>query len=177
MFAVLALVDGFIGHALPVSGRGQSVIGGIVVGLLLNLLVVVLLARPFGALLRRRRTDLPVGVSRDYAGTFAIALVTAGFLAAGLANAANIRADNAALRDALVRAEAYIGDHAPPDFLRNLQYPNTYTIQSGSIYRTCVPNTARTRDYCVVVRRSLPLARSVVPDGSEPNSVLSAGTN
>jgi hypothetical protein len=177
MFVVLALADGVIGTALPVSGRGQDIAGGVLVGLALNLVVVVLLSRPLGALVRRRRRDLPVGVARNYAGTFCLLLVSAGFVAAGLANRSDIRSDDAAFRDALVRAVAFIGDRAPAQFRRNVTHPDTYTIQPGSIYRTCVPNAAGTRTYCVVVRRSLPFARSVVFDGYESNAVFATGAN
>jgi hypothetical protein len=174
-FVVLALVDGLIGHGLPVSGRSQSIPAGIVVGLTLNLLAVVLLSRPLGAVLRRRRRDLPVGVARNYSGTLCLVLITAGFVAAGVANRSDIQSDNAAFRDALVRAIAFIGDRAPAQFRRNATHADTYTIQVGSIYRTCVPNLAGTRTYCVVVRRALPFAQSVIFDGYEPNAVFAAG--
>jgi hypothetical protein len=42
------------------------------------------------------------------------------------------------------------------------------------IYRTCVADRSG-RYYCVVVDRSKPFARSVMRDGSEPNSLLSQG--
>lgn len=177
MFVVLSLADGLVGHALPVSGHRQSVPGGVVVGLGLNLLAVVLLSRPLGAVLRRCRRDLPRGVARNYAGTLCIVLISCGFVAAGLATRSDLRSDDAAYRDAFVRAAAFIGDRAPATFRRNLAHADTYTIQTGSIYRTCVPNRTRTRTYCVIVRRSLPLARSVVFDGYEPNSVFAAGAN
>jgi hypothetical protein len=175
MFVVLALADGVIGNALPVSGRRQDIAGGVLVGLGLNLVVVVLLSRPLGALVRRRRRDLPVAVARNYAGTFCLILVSAGFVVAGLANRSDIRSDDAAFRDALVRAVAFIGDRAPAQFRRNVTHPDTYTIQPGSVYRTCVPNAAGTRTYCVVVRRSLPFARSVAFDGYESNAVFATG--
>ena len=174
---MLSLVDGLVGRSLPVSGRQQSVAGGVVVGLALNLLAVVLLSRPLGAVLRRRRRDLPAVVARNYAGTMCLVLITAGFVIAGLANRSDIRSDDAAYRDAVVRAVAYIGDRAPVKFRRNAAHADTFTIQPGSIYRTCVPNRAHTRTYCVIVRRSLPFARSVVFDGYEPNSVFAAGVN
>jgi hypothetical protein len=177
MFIVVSLVDGLIGHALPVSGHQQSVAGGIVVALALNLLAVVLLSRPVGALLRRRRRDLPTEVARNYAGTLCLALIAAGFVAAGLANRSNLRSDDVAFRDALVRAEAYIGDRAPAQFRANAARADTYVIQADSIYRVCVPNSAHMRTYCVIVRRSLPFARSVVFAGYEPNSLFAAGTN
>jgi hypothetical protein len=177
MFAVLSLADGLIGHALPVSGHQQSVPGGVVVGLALNLLAVVLLSRPLGAVLRRRRRDLPKAIARNYAGTLCLILISCGFVAAGLATRSDLRSDDADYRDAFVRAAAYIGDRAPAQFRRNLAHADTFTIQTGSIYRTCVPNPARTRTYCVIVRRSLPFARSVSFDGYEPNSVFAAGAN
>lgn len=177
MFVILSLADGLVGHTLPVSGHRQSVPGGVVVGLGLNLLAVVLLSRPLGAVLRRGRRDLPRGVARNYAGTLCLLLISCGFVAAGLATRSDLRSDDAAYRDAFVRAAAFIGDRAPATFRRNLAHADTYTIQTGSIYRTCVPNRARTRTYCVIVRRSLPLARSVVFDGYEPNSVFAAGAN
>jgi hypothetical protein len=177
MFAVLSVVDGLIGTVLPVSGARQSVAAGVVVGLALNLLSVVLLSRPLGAVLRHRRRDLPIAVASNYAGTFCLALITAGFVVAGLANRSNIRFDDAAYRDAVVRAVAFIGDRAPAQFRRNAAHPDTFTIQPDSIYRTCVPNSAHTRTYCVIVRRGLPFARSVVFDGYEPNSVFATGVN
>jgi hypothetical protein len=177
MFIVLSVVDGLIGHALPVSGRQQTVAGGIVVGLALNLLAVVLLSRPLGAVLRRRRRDLPTGVARNYAGTLCLAVIAAGFVVAGLANRSDLRSDDAAFRDALVRAEAYIGDRAPAQFRAHAAQADTYVIQTDSIYRTCVPNSAHTRTYCVIVRRSLPFARSVAFAGYEPNALFAAGTN
>jgi hypothetical protein len=177
LFGVLAVADGVIGHLLPLSTGGQSIPAGVIVGLVLNLLAVVLLSRPLGALLRRRRGDLPAPIARDYAGTFCVCAVTAGFVAVGLAVAPSLRADNGALRDALVRAEAYIGAHAPTQFRHRMEHPSTFTIQPDSVYRTCVLSDDGTRTYCVIVRRSLPLARSVVFDGYTPNSVFAAGAS
>ena len=72
---------------------------------------------------------------------------------------------------------AYIGDRAPNQFRANVTHTDTYTIQAGSVYRTCVPNRADTEDYCVIVRTHMPLASSVTPDGHTPNSVFALGTN
>lgn len=176
-FVVLTIADGFILHALPVAGSTQTIVGGIVAGMVLNLLAVLLLSRPAGALLRRRRTDMPVGVARNYAGAGAVVLVSAVMLIVGLLHHRTIVAQQRALDDAVVRAIAFIGDRAPPQFRANAARTDTYTIQAGSIYRTCVLNRAGTRSYCVIVRTKLPLGRSVVPDGSEPNSVFAAGTS
>ena len=174
-FVVLTIVDGFLLHALPAAGSTQTLVGGIVAGMVFNVLAVLLLSRPGGALLRRRRKDMPVGVARNYAGAGAVALVTAAMLAIGLVHHATIVAQRRALDDAIVRAIAFIGDRAPAEFRANAGHTDTYTIQAGSMYRTCVSNRAGTRDYCVIVKSKLPFARSVVPDGSEPNAIFSAG--
>jgi hypothetical protein len=45
------------------------------------------------------------------------------------------------------------------------------------MYRTCVPNGDGRRSYCVIVKPRLPLARSVVFAGYEPNWLFSEGVN
>jgi hypothetical protein len=174
-FVVMALADGLIGHALPINPPSQSVVSGVVVGLVLNLICIVVLSPPLAALLRRVRRDLPVAIARNYAGTSCVLLVTAGFVGVGLAKRSTITHDSAAMHDALVRAAAYIGDHAPAPFAARADHLDALVIQEGSIYRVCVDNVAQTRDYCVVVREGLPLDRSVTPAGSESNVTLARG--
>jgi hypothetical protein len=176
-FVVVTVADGVILHAFPLVGTSQTLIGGIVAAMVVNLLAVILLSRPLGALLRRRRTDMPVGVARNYAGTGAVALVAAVLVAGGLAHHSTVVNDRRMLDDAVMRAIAFIGARAPQPFRVNVTHPDTYTIEPGYAYRTCVPNRADTRTYCVIVRIQMPFARSVVPDGYEPNSLFSEGTN
>jgi len=174
-FVVMAIADGWIGHALPINPPSQSVISGVVVGLVLNLICIVVLSPAIGALLRRVRPDLPVAIARNYAGVLCVLLVTAGFAGIGLAKRSTITHDSAAMHDAIVRAAAYIGDHAPPPFAARADHLDALVIQEGSIYRVCVHNQMGTRYYCVVVRERLPYARSVTPAGSEPNTTLATG--
>lgn len=176
-FVVLGIADGVLAHALPVAGQTQTVLGGIVLGLFVNLLCIVLLARPVGVLLRRRRRDLPAAIARNYAGTACLVLVTAGFTALGIAHHSTIVSNRSAMRDAVTRASAYIGSRAPAAFRADASRTDTFAIQPGSIYRTCVPNLQATRTYCVIVRDKLPFASSVTPDGYEPNAVFSLGVN
>ncbi len=79
------------------------------------------------------------------------------------------------MREATARAQAWIGDRAPAEFRRNVEELDTYAIQPGSVYRTCVPSPHRSRSYCVIVKTYLPFARSVTFAGYEPNSVFAAG--
>jgi hypothetical protein len=176
-FAVLSVADALIAGLLPATGESASVIGALILAVVLNLIAVIVITIPLGALVRRRRPDLPVIIARDRAGTCAVALVTIGFLALGVAHRPAIEADQSALRDAVARATAWIGDRAPRQFRANLDRLDTYTIQPGSIYRTCVPNATGTRAYCVVVKRFMPFAHSVQFAGSEPNSIFAEGAN
>jgi hypothetical protein len=174
-FVVMAIADGWIGHALPINPPSQSVISGIVVGLVLNLICIVVLSPAIGALLRRVRPDLPVAIARNYAGVLCVLLVTAGFVGVGLAKRSTITHDSAAMHDAIVRAAAYIGDHAPAPFAARADHLDVIAIEEGSIYRVCVDNAQQTRDYCVVVRERVPFGRSVTPAGSEPNANMARG--
>jgi hypothetical protein len=78
---------------------------------------------------------------------------------------------------AIVRAQAYIGDHAPPQFIRHLSFVETYVIQPQSLYRMCVPGSNSGRTYCVIVRLELPYSNSVSFSGYEPNSEFAQGLN
>lgn len=173
-FVVLAVVDALIGHRLPVLDDSEGVIGGLIVALLLNLIAVVVLAWPAAALLRRAWRDMPWSVARNYGGTGCVMLVTAGFVVFGVMHHSTVVANRAALHDAVERAAAYIGARAPAEFRAQASHTDTYTIQAGVVYRTCVYNRAGTRDWCVVVNEH---QRTVKPAGSEPNALLSLGTN
>ncbi len=176
-FVVAAILDGVIATIRPFVGDRQSLAGGVLAGLVLNLLAVLFCSRGLGLVLRRRRGDMPVTVARNYGGTFAVALVSTGLLAVGVARHEGIVDNQQALRDATVRAVAYIGDHAPQTFRANAQRADTFTIQAGAIYRTCTVSQDGRRSYCVIVKPRLPLERSVVFDGYEPNWLFAEGVN
>jgi hypothetical protein len=175
-FILFTLADAVIGNRLPPAGDTESLAAAALLALVANLLAVLFLSRPLGWTIRTRRPDLPGVVARDYGGTVAVLAVTAAILAAGLIHAPAIRASQFAEQDAIARAQAWIGDRAPDEFRRNLQYVSLLEIQPGSIYRACVPNRAATKSYCVIVNRDLPLESSVTFSGSEPNAMLGAGT-
>ncbi|HET9105397.1 MAG TPA: hypothetical protein VFN55_18755 [Solirubrobacteraceae bacterium] len=176
-FVVLTVLDGVFVHARPMVGDGQNLVGGVVIAMVFNVIAILLLARPLGALVHRRRRDMPPVVARDYGGTLGVALVTALMVTAGLVHHGALAGERSTLRDAIARAEAYVGDHAPAPFRLMAAHTDTFTIQAGQVYRTCVPNPAGTRTYCVIVRPRLPLQRSVTFDGYEPNAVFSEGVN
>ncbi len=176
-FVVVTALDGVIIHARPPAGTAQNLAGGIVIAMTFNVIAILLFSQLFGRLIRRRRTDMPIEVARNYGGTAVISLITAIVLGAGLAHHATLTREQHTLHEVVVRAEAFIGDRAPAAFRAMAIHTDTYTIQAGAVYRTCVPDRARTRTYCVIVKPRLPLAESVVFGGYEPNAVLAQGTN
>jgi hypothetical protein len=175
VFVAATAADAYLEHVRPPVGDAQSVASAGLVGLVVNLIAVLLLSRPVGAVMRRVRPELPWVVARNYAGTSAVLAVSAGLLLAGLAHHSTVVANLNAMRDATVRAQAWIGAHAKAEFRRNLELADTFAIQPGSIYRTCVPGQDDRRTFCVIVKTYLPFAQSVSPDGYTPNSVFAQG--
>jgi hypothetical protein len=176
-FTAATVLDGVLVHALPTTGTGEDVFGGVVLGMVLNVLAVVLVSRPGGLLLRRPRPDLPVAVARDYAGTYGVLMVTAALLAAGLIHHPTLVGQQRTLDEVVARAEAYIGDRAPVPFRANAGRTDTFTIEAGIVYRTCVLNLRDTETFCVIVRPRMPFAQSVTFAGYEPNSTFAQGVN
>ena len=168
----LTIADVLVGHLLPPVGEAQSATSALLVALFLNLIAVAIIAPALAILVRRRRQDLPRIVARDYAGTAAVVTVTVGLIAAGIAHHSTVSADHKALETAIGRAQTYIGTHAPDDFRRNVFDTSTYEIEPGSVFRTCVRSTDRSRTYCVVVKTNLPKNESVTFDGYESNTLF-----
>src|ERR1700739_2851545 len=151
-FVLAVFADGVIASVRPFVGDSQSFGGGVLAGLIINLLGVMLLSVPVGALIRRARPDMPAQVARNYGGALVVVVLTAGLLAIGMVHHTGVLSDQRVLDDAIVRAEAYIGDRAPAEFRVNAAHTDTYIIQPGVIYRTCVPSRYRPRYYCVIVK-------------------------
>lgn len=176
-FLLAVLVEGVALTRWPIVGDGQSFPGALLSGLIVSVLAVAAGARPFGALLRRRRPDLPAGVARDYAGTTVVALAAVALVGIGVARHGGIVARRHARHEAVVRAMAYIDLHAPLADRGVTERVDVLTIQDGEIYRVCIPTPTGMRDYCVTVNVALPPARSVRPAGTEPNALLGQGTD
>jgi hypothetical protein len=174
-FVALTIADAFVMHALPFDGDSEAFVPALLFAGFWNFIAVVVVAHPVAALVRRVRRDLPRFVARDYAGSWLVLAIAAILTAAGLVNHATVSSDRAAMRDAEVRAIAWIGFRAPPAFRAGLQRSSTFTIQPGSLYRTCVPNAGGRRTYCVIVNDRQPVSHSVHFAGYEPNSVFAVG--
>jgi len=174
-FIAATIADGLVGHWLPLWGDNHAAMAVGLLGLWLNVIGLIVIGRPLALVLRRRRPDLPVIVARDYAGTSTVGAIAIIVLSAGLIHHQTVVSDHNAREDAITRAQAYIGDRAPPEFRRNLQWVSTVAVQPGSLYRACVPSLDWRRTFCVIVDTGQPFARSVHFDGYEPNATWAAG--
>ena len=182
-FVGLTLLDGAIVRWLPLSGDTESPVAGWLIGLFASLVGIVVVAPPVARGLRRLRPDLPKVVARNSAGAVVVVGVTAVLLLAGALHRQSVSSDQHALQDAIARAQAFIGDRAPPRFRDSLPAVDTLPIQPPQIYRVCVhgsPSAADARTdketYCVVVNRGKRFGRGVKFSGYEPNALLGQGT-
>jgi hypothetical protein len=174
-FVALTVADAIIGHELPPQGQTQSLVAAALLGIVLNVIAVILLSRPLANVWRRARPGLPEMIARDYAGRLVLVSVTGALTIVGIVHRPAILQQQRAMRDAVVRAQAWIGDRAPATFRRNVAFADTFTIEAAHLYRICVPSDDRTRTYCVVVDAKLPFERSVSFAGYESNAVFAAG--
>lgn len=177
-FFVLTLTDAVIVHDLPLSGdSGLSLVGAWVFAAVVSLLAIALLGGLVGRLVRRLRPDMPRVVARNYGGALVTLTASLLMLAGGLIHHPSVVADRSALREAIARATAYIGYHAPSAYQENLRELFTVQLQGPVLYRSCVPDRAGDHLYCVVVNVTKPFSRSVGYSGSESNATLMQGTS
>ena len=150
-FAVLTLVDALLLTVLPIAGdRGTPFVGGLLLAMTFNLILVAVVAPLLALWLRRRRPDLPKVVAQDMTGTVLVGVVTLGFLIGGLIHAP-VRAE--AERDfaaQYVAARDYAHTRAPAQFRDGVDGMTTLKMED-ELYRTCVPGDDPKRWFCMYV--------------------------
>ena len=75
-FCVLTAVDAVVLSRLPFAGGRSTIIGSLLAAGLLNMILLAVVPRPGGWLLRRRRPDLPREIAADFAGAGAMAVLS-----------------------------------------------------------------------------------------------------
>ncbi|MFL5816574.1 MAG: hypothetical protein ACJ76L_03130 [Conexibacter sp.] len=172
LLVVLTCADALLIHWRPLAGDGPTgFFAALLLASFLNLVAIAALAPFVGMAWRRLRPDLPVVVARDRAGVVLVLLVTAGLVAGGTLHHGTVVRNADAAADAHARAVAWIGTYAPAPYRRHLALADTVAVVPGSLYRTCAPDPASGRSWCVVVRPHGAVRR----DGGTPNAVFQAG--
>jgi hypothetical protein len=112
-FALLTVVDAMLLVWLPFEGDGAGAVGAFWFATFLNLLAVALVAPLVGALVRRRRRDLPALIARDYAGTALLLAITVALVAGGLAHRSTLVAERADQRAVSAAVHKYLVTEEP----------------------------------------------------------------
>jgi hypothetical protein len=151
-FALFLVADAALLHYLPIAGDGDG--PGPVPALLLsgffNLVVVAVGAPVAGALLRRRRPDLPGLIAADRAGTVLLVVLAAALAGIGIAHRSQTVAEREALAAGLQRVREYVRRNAPPEYRRRVD--EAASVRFGDdLYRTCVPGDDPERWLCLFV--------------------------
>ncbi len=151
VFVVATVGEGVLLNALPIAGRGPGgLVGGLLLAMAFNLIVVAALAPLAGALVRRRRPDLPRTIATDYCGTVLLALLFANLLVAGVVHHAAVVREERARAASFVALSSYVHSRARA-YLGRLPGMTTVRVEAG-MYRTCVPARDPDRAFCVYVR-------------------------
>jgi hypothetical protein len=168
-FAVLTAVDAVVIALLPFQGEGTDALGAVLVATFFNLLAVALVAPLAGALLRRRRRDLPWPIARDYAGAFLLVAIAAGLLAGGLAHRSAVIAERADRRAVLGAVHDFVVEHEPA-FAAGLAAVDTRRLEAER-YRACVLAPGE-GPLCLFVNTDQRPAGVTRDPSREPNSAL-----
>jgi hypothetical protein len=172
LVVLLTVADALLIHWRPLAGDGPTdFFAALLLASFLNLVAIAALAPFVGMVWRRLQPELPIVVARDRAGVGLVLLVTAGLIAGGALHHGTVVRNGDAAADAHARAIAWIGTYAPAPYRRHLALADTVAIVPGSLYRTCAPDLASGRAWCVIVHPH----GSVRRDGGTPNAVFQAG--
>jgi hypothetical protein len=173
-FVVLTVADAVLLHELPIAGEGTGFVPGALLAGFFNLIALAVLAPGLGALLRRRRPDLPRVVARDYSGTGLLLLVSAGLVTGGLIHRPTVQERERDLRAQVAAARAFVVQRAPAEFRGGVGSADTLKLEDD-LFRTCVPGRDPRRAYCVFVRTDSDPPRVREDANREPNSRFAAG--
>jgi hypothetical protein len=174
-FCVLTAVDTVVLSRLPFAGGRSTIIGSLLAAGLLNMILLAVVPKPGGWLLRRRRPDLPREIAADFAGAVAMAVLSVLLIVGGVLHRPALRANDGALAHASGAARAFAGHRAPSRYLP-LHGADTWQ-QAPDLFRTCFEGPDPKRDFCVVVRtdEATPILR-VDPD-QRPNATVAGPDN
>jgi hypothetical protein len=174
-FAVLVAVDAVVLARLPFSGGRGNLLGCLLAAGFLNLIVVAVVPRLGGMLVRRRRPQLPREVAADQAGTAGMLVLSALLVAGGIAHRPALRANDDAVATAVREARVFAAHHAPA---RYLPLHGSDTWQQGpGLFRTCFAGPDPRRDFCVVVRIDEPVPIKRVDPDQRPNATIAGPDN
>jgi hypothetical protein len=152
-FAVGVAVDIAVLMTLPPWGTDMAAVDAFLIAGAANLFVVAV-AGPMAALaLRRRRSDLPRVVARDYAGTALLVVLAVALLAAGLAHRPDVLGAQRAFQAQSDAMRRYVITQAPAEYRTRIDRADSVRLDS-QLYRTCVPGNDPQLALCLFIDTS-----------------------
>ena len=149
-FVVATLADGVVLRELPFyEGGPRDLWGTTLLAGFANLVAVALVAPLVARALRRRRSDLPREVARNYAGTWLVCALLALAVIGGVVHRPAVRAEEADRSAQLLAVVEYVRSQAP-EFEPGLHAADTLRVEDD-LYRTCVPGPDPKRPLCLLV--------------------------
>ncbi|QEC46946.1 hypothetical protein FSW04_04630 [Baekduia soli] len=176
VFVVATVVDAVVLARLPFAGGRSDLLGSVLAAGFMNLIVIAVVSRAGGALLRRRRPQLPREIAADHAGTAGLAGLAVLLVVGGLLHRPALTAGDATRAEAVAAARAYAAHHAPAEYAGNLGRSDTWT-QASYLYRTCFPGADPRRDWCVIVRTDEPSPVVRRDPDQRPNATIAGPDN
>ena len=171
-FLLAILFDTLVVWLLPFSGdRSVGPVAALLIVAFVNLLVVAVVAPLAGIWLRRRSPTLPAFAARDRAGVAALAVLAAGFLAAGLLHRPAISGQQDEVVAQAEAARAWFHQQAPRPYLENLRDISSWKA-GPQLYRTCLPGPDRSKAICVYVNTDQDPPGISRDPSQEPNATL-----
>jgi hypothetical protein len=174
-FVLVTLLDGILLHLLPPIGSDLPLIGGILMAIFGNLVLVgaaaPFIARRIGA----RRPGPPASaqaaheVLADRVGTALLLAGVAGVVAAGLGNRQVVVSETNATTENANAVRSYVLHSDNPELRRNLETANTIKLGTG-YFRTCIAHDDRRRAFCFYVDTTKDPARLTRDPSAEPNA-------
>ena len=174
-FTILTAVNAVVLARLPFSGGRANLLGCVLAAGLLNLIVIAVVPRMGGWLVRRRRPHLPREVAADQAGTVGLVALCVVLIVGGLLHRPALTANDDMAATVIREARIFAAHRAPA---RYLPLHGSDTVQQGPhLFRTCYSGPDPRRDFCVFIRTDEPaLIKRVDPD-QRPNATIAGPDN
>jgi hypothetical protein len=176
-FVATTLLDAVLLHLLPPIGTGIPLIGGILMAVFGNLVLVgaaaPFLARRIGA----RRPGPPASpqaaheVMADRVGTALLVAGVVGVVAAGLGNREVVVSETDATTKNAEAVRSYALHSRSAELRRNLETANTIKLGDG-YFRTCIARDDRRSAYCLFVDTTRKPTQVTRDPSVEPNSLF-----
>jgi hypothetical protein len=148
-FVALTVVDGVLLVVLPPAGDGSELVAGLLIAGFANLFAIALLAPVLGAVVRRRRPDLPRLIARDYAGAWLLVALTALLVAGGMLHRPAVVDAREDERAVAAGVHDYVIAQAP-EYRDGLGTVDAMRLEPD-LYRACVPGDDPDRWLCLFV--------------------------